>query len=324
MSRTVVGILRGGPTSEYDLSLKSGSALLNALPEDGYDARDIFVDKTGVWHMRGMPTDPARTLSQIDTVINAIHGGVGEDGTVQRILGRAGVGYAGSRAMASALSLNKIRARDAFRSAGIQIPNGVSFSLQDDMNTADMARQVFDQFGPPYVVKAPSEGTSHGIGIAHTIVDLPDLIADILDAYGAALVEEYIIGHDATVGIVENFRNEELYAFPPAHVVVPKGNKIIQSQHHRGDEMIVSVPSSFSHDDKNRLIEAAREAHRALGMQHFSRADFRLTRRGPYLLEVNSTPKLYEGAVLPKMLESVGSSVREFAEHAINLSRTAV
>src|SRR3989338_7805591 len=98
MSRTIVGILRGGTSREYNLSLKTGAAMLSALPEEKYDARDILVDKNGVWHSRGIPIDSSRALAQIDVVINGLHGGVGEDGTVQRVLDRAGVAYAGSRA----------------------------------------------------------------------------------------------------------------------------------------------------------------------------------------------------------------------------------
>ena len=77
MARMSVGVLRGGTSSEYDLSLKTGAAMLAALPETLYDTRDIFIDKQGYWHLRGMPVDAARALSQIDVVLNALHGGVG-------------------------------------------------------------------------------------------------------------------------------------------------------------------------------------------------------------------------------------------------------
>src|SRR3989344_3625769 len=126
MVRMSVGVLRGGTSSEYELSLKTGAAMLAALPDDKYDTRDIFIDKRGYWHLRGMPTDAARALSQIDVVLNALHGGVGEDGTVQRLLELSGVPYSGARPQAAALSLNKIRARETLRRAGIRMPHGAS------------------------------------------------------------------------------------------------------------------------------------------------------------------------------------------------------
>jgi D-alanine--D-alanine ligase len=320
MSRTSVGVLRGGTSSEYGLSLKTGAAMLAALPEEQYDTRDIFVDKRGYWHLRGSSVDAARALSQIDVVLNALHGGAGEDGTVQRILERAGVSYAGARPLAASLSLNKIRAREALQKAGVRMPRAVSFTLQNPFNTGEMSQLVFAQFGPPYVVKPPSEGASMGIRVAETLLELPDVLGDVLDAYGAVLIEEYVRGQEATVGVVEDFRGEELYAFPPAHVLLPEGFGFMEPRHHEEGSLRHMVPSQFSHREKRALAEIARAAHAALGLSHFSRADIILTPRGPYLLEVNAIPGLYTGASFPAMLESVGSSVREFLEHSIRLA----
>lgn len=321
MARTTVGILRGGTSGEYDLSLKTGARMLDALPEDAYDVRDIFIDKRGYWNSRGFPTTPDRALSQVDIVLNGLHGGVGEDGTVQRILDRAGIPYSGSTAMASAHSLNKILARNVFQDAGIRIPQGIAFPASGDADVSAMAREVFQKFGPPYVLKPPLEGASLGIRISSTFVDLPQHLAEMLSAYGGVLVEEYVIGDEATVGLIEDFRNEELYALPPARVEYPDTHKHIHYDHHVGGHIEHFVPSDFSHAQKRELMDIARRAHRALGLEHYSRADIILTRRGPYLLEVNSLPGLHDNAAFPKMLESVGSSMPQFLEHLVDLAR---
>ena len=321
MTRTSVGILRGGTSSEYNLSLKTGATMLSALPQDAYDTRDILIDRSGMWHLRGKPTAPARALSQIDVVLNALHGGIGEDGTVQRMLDRAGVRYAGSRAFASGLSLNKIRAREYFRKNGLRMPRGISFSVENPMDTKEMAEAVFTAFGPPYMVKPPNEGSSRGIRYVATILELPEALADILDAFGNALVEEYVRGEHATVGVIEGYRGEELYALPAAHHVLVKGERHTSFGAHEDGSAMHRVPSAFSHEAKQMLSDVARVAHRALALSHYSDADFVLTRSGPYLLEVNATPHLYEGAAFPRMLQSVGSSTREFLEHAIGLAR---
>lgn len=320
MTRTSVGILRGGTSSEYDLSLKTGAAMLAALPEDRYDTRDIFIDKRGYWHLRGAPVDAARALSQIDVVLNALHGGVGEDGTVQRILERAGVPYAGARPQAAALSLNKIRAREILQQAGVRMPHAVSFTLGNALTTGEMAQLVFSQFGPPYMVKPAQEGASTGIHMAMTLLELPDVLGDVLDAFGAALVEQYIRGQEVSIGVIEDYRGEELYALPPAHVVIPEDARFLQFEHHQEGSLRHNVPSNFSHSEKRAIADLARAAHRALGMSHFSRADMILTPRTVYLLEVNAIPGLYPGASFPPMLESVGSSVPEFLQHAIKLA----
>lgn len=321
MARTIVGVLRGGTSSEYNLSLKTGAVMMAALPEERYEVRDIFIDKNGLWHLRGTPSTPARALSQIDVALSALHGGVGEDGTVGRILQRAGVPYAGARALPSAIALNKILTRDILQKTGIRMPRALDFSLNDTMNTAQMSRMVFDQFGPPYLVKPPSDGASHGIIVATDLRALPDALGDVLNRFGTALVEEFVRGKEASVGVIENFRNQELYALPPALVVLPEGARILEGTHHEEGSLRHIVPSDFADSEKRALMDAARQAHRALDLAHFSRADFIVTPKDIYLLEVNAIPGLYPGASFPPMLESVGSSVREFLEHAIHLAR---
>ncbi|MBM3271710.1 ATP-grasp domain-containing protein [Candidatus Kaiserbacteria bacterium] len=321
MIRMVVGILRGGTSSEYAFSLKTGAALLAALPDERYEVRDIFIDRNGTWYLYGAPTTPARALSQVDVVLNALHGGAGEDGTIQRLLVRMGIPFAGSDALGASKSLHKTRAKEAFAQVGIRMPQGVHLSRSMGLSTGEMARAVFAQFGPPYMVKPPSEGASHGVLIAQSLGDLPDAIGDTIDSYGTALVEEYIIGREATVGIIERFRGKEVYALPPA-AVIKAGKHITHAQHQLG-AVEYQCPSPFSHDEKYALEETARLAHRALGLSHFSRADFILNQKGvPYLLEVDAHPHLFDGAAFPKMLETVGSSVGEFAEHAIRLARS--
>ena len=320
MARMIVGVLRGGPSSEYDLSLKTGAHMLATLPEDSYDLRDIFIDKKGMWHVRGIPMEPARALAQMDVVLNALHGGPGEDGTVQRILQRSGVRYPGSRPAAAALSLNKHRAGEALRNAGLHVPQSASFSLPSDRATGEMAREVFAQFGPPYIVKPLAEGAGHGIQIAHTIVELPHAIGDVLDRFGGALVQEYLRGDEASVGIIEGFRGQDLYALPVSQTILPEGSAYFSRDHHIDAQAKHIVPSNFPHEMKLSIEEAARAAHQALGMMHFSRADFIVSRGKPYVLEVNAVPGLYPGASFPLALEAVGSSTREFLEHAISLA----
>ncbi len=319
MTRVIVGVLRGGTSGEYNLSLKTGAAMMQALPEDRYEVRDILIDRSGLWHLRGKPATPARALAQVDVVLNALHGGIGEDGTVQRILERAGIPYAGSRPTPSHLSLNKIRARETLTRAGVRMPQGISFAHSDLLNSLDMAQAVFSQFSPPYIVKPPADGGSRGVRLAPTIVELPHAIADTIDAYGTALVEEYIRGDEISVGIIEDFRGEQHYALPPAHVI--RSNRILMPDQHETGALEHTVPSPFSYAQKLTMADIAKTAHRTLGLNHFSRADLIVTPRATYLLEINAVPGLYPGASFPTMLESVGSSVREFLEHAIMLAR---
>ena len=320
MVRTIVGVLRGGTSSEYGLSLKTGAAMMNALPEESFEVRDILIDKKGMWHHRGQPATPARALAQVDVVLNALHGGVGEDGSVHRILERTGVPFAGARSMQSAIALNKVRARGVLKNAGIRMPMGVSFTLRDGLNTAEMARLVHATAAGPYIVKPPNDGAGEGVRYVQSYTQLPDAIADVLDAYGAALVEEYIRGDDATVGVIDGFRNEAVYALPPAYV--QRDGLHLERRHHESGSLSHIAPAGFSYVQKQSLMDIAKTAHKILALSHFSRADFIVSPRGIYLLEVNTNPGLYPGASFPVMLGAVGSSVSEFLQHAIQLARS--
>ncbi|OGG58003.1 hypothetical protein A3C86_02325 [Candidatus Kaiserbacteria bacterium RIFCSPHIGHO2_02_FULL_49_16] len=321
MVRTIIGVLRGGTSNEYNLSLKTGAEMLASLPEDKYDTRDIFIGRDGMWHLRGLPVEAPRALAQIDVVLNGLHGGVGEDGTVQRVLDMSGVAYAGSRARGAGLSLNKVQAREVLQRAGIRMPRAVSFTIGNQINTGDMAQAVFSQFGPPYIIKPQSEGASYGIRIAENLIELPDAIGDVLDEFASVLIEEFVRGEQVSAGVIEDFRGQELYALPPLHVLLPSGSRMIGYDTHEKALANHSCPSNFTRSEKQAIENMARRAHRALGLSHFSRADIILTRRGPYLLEVNALPGLYGGASLPTMLDAVGSSTKEYIEHSIALAR---
>ena len=311
MTRTIVGVIRGGTSSEADLSLKTGTTLMNALPEDDYDVRDIFIDKSGDWYVRGRAVTPAQAFQGLDVALNGLHGGMGEDGTLARIAKRAGIPMTGSPAHACAATLNKARAREFLTAAGIRMPQAIVLRLADNtsVDTALMARHVFDSFAPPYILKPVSEGASEGIMLARTIIELADALAEALSRYDAILVEEYLRGQEATVGVLQNYREEMLYTLPPAEIGLPAGHAFLPKEALRGG-LEVRVPApSLSRDTKRELETIARFAHEALGLEHYSRADFIVTPRGPYLLEVNALPGLYEGAALPKMLDAVGESV---------------
>jgi len=316
MARTIVGVLRGG-TQHFDVSLKNGVSILQALPEDDYDVRDILIDKTGAWHLRGVPMDPLRIVSQHDVILNALCSGIGEDGTVARLLTQAGVPYVGSRPLPTALAHNRILARDVFVAAKILTPQSMTFMGDRLGDVSVFARRVFERFGPPYVVKPQFSRLSHGLLIAPTIRDLPYAIITVLQESGGGLIEEYIPGEEASAGVIEGFRDEALYALPPAHTPVPGNDLVIRHDHHRTNALTHHAPSPFSFEEKERLIDSARRAHGALGLAHSSRSHFRIRKGRPYLLEVESLPLLNEGAPLPVMLDAVGATRGDYLSHLI-------
>ncbi len=293
--RTVVGVLRGGPSSEYDVSLKSGAAVLEALDREKYEPRDIFIDRDGQWHIHGIGVPPEKALFGADVAFNALHGHYGEDGQVQRLLEQLGVPYTGSGAMASATSFNKHLTKQEANKFGVKMAHSIVVENTGDTEAAAM--QIFRTFPHPAIVKPVTGGSSVGMTIAENFTQLQYALDKAFNFAPQALVEEYIKGRDATVGVIQNFRNEPTYALLP------------------------SPHETFSQKEKDELVSIAKKIHDGLGLSHYSESDFVVSKRGIYFLEVNALPGLHKESLFHKSLTTVGSSLSNFLDHVISLVR---
>lgn len=312
-----MGVLRGGPSGEHDVSLKTGAAVLRNLPSQ-FSSRDIFIDRAGAWHVGGVPIQPARAVRQCDAVFNALHGEFGEDGGIQNILDNLGVPYTGARAMPSALGMNKAAARRVFEQVGLRVPCAHVVRRGEDIMTA--AQKIIRTFPQPSVVKPPSGGSSLNVHITRTFTELENALAAVLDSSNTALVEEYISGREATCGVLEGFRGEALYALPPIEIIPETGKTFFDYEAKYGGGTRELCPAHFDNETKQKIMTAARTAHVALGAEHYSRSDFIISKRGIFILEINTLPGLTEQSLLPKACAAVGCSFPQFLEHLINLA----
>ena len=320
--RTVVGVLRGGPSSEYEVSLKSGASVLEHLNREKYDPRDIFIDKTGAWHLHGVSVPPERALRGLDVAFNAMHGHFGEDGQVQRLLESLATPYTGSDAVASALAFNKQHTKDAVKKLGIKVPHGVVVNpATANTSLEEKALHIFRTFPHPVIVKPVTGGSSVGTTVADSYHKLERALEKALEVAPKALVEEYIRGREATVGVVDNFRNEKTYALMPIEIIPPPANSFFDYDAKYSGHSIERVPGNFTNDEKQALMRIAREAHEGLGLLHYSRSDFIVSKRGIYFLEVNTLPGLTNESLIPKALGAVGSKLSDFLDHVISLAR---
>ena len=171
-----IGVLRGGPSSEYDVSLKTGSAVMNAIKqhhEDKYQARDIFIDRSGIAHIDGQAIDLEELATKVDVVFNALHGAYGEDGKVQHFLEIHGIPFTGSGSLGSAVGMNKILAKNVFKDHGIKSPYWKEVLSADVDRDADMvATDLFRSFLLSAIVKPASSGSSVGISVVRAFHEL--------------------------------------------------------------------------------------------------------------------------------------------------------
>jgi len=318
MAKIRVGVIRGGPSSEYGVSLKTGSEVLKYLSTDKYLPIDILIDRQGKWHWWGLPTTPDKIASRVDLVFNALHGEYGEDGEVQSILDDLGIPYSGSGRLASALGMNKAMAKNIFNREGIKTPRDVLLEANTDpVQAADF---VFRQLPPPWIIKPVDRGSSVGVFLAQTFPDLIQALKQAILFSPRILVEEYIRGREATCGVVDKFRGHDIYSLPPIEIRRPIGKALFDYEAKYNGQTEEICPGYFNQEEKEEIERLASLSHKLLGLRHYSRSDFIISPRGVYLLEVNTLPGLTTNSLLPKSLSAIGCEYGQFLDHLISLS----
>jgi D-alanine-D-alanine ligase len=259
---------------------------------------------------------PARALQGIDVVFNVIHGEYGEDGRLHRILDPLRIPYTGATAPASILAFNKHHTNAVVRSLGVKV-------VERSPHVEDVARQIFRSFPHPAIIKPVMGGSSVGMTLASDYHSLVRGLERAWEYSPKALVEEYIRGKEATVGIIDHFRNEKSYSLLPVEIVPPSGSPFFDYDAKYGGATLERVPGFFAPHEKRELMRAARAVHEALNLNHYSRSDFIVGRRGVYFLEANSAAAvgLTKESLLPKALHAVGVKLSQFLEHVIELAR---
>jgi D-alanine-D-alanine ligase len=341
MTKVKVGVIRGGPSSEYDISLKTGGEVLRHLPEK-YEALDVLLSKEQEWFLNGFPKKPHQIFEAVDVVFNALHGEFGEDGGVQQVLESFNVPYTGSQIVPSSLAMKKHLARELFSRANIKIPRALLLRADDffGIDGEDCAKKVFNSMSLPWVVKPASTGSSVGVSICNTFQELVESIENASQYGEVILVEEYIKGKEATCGVLEDFRlarrpvrqslgeggSQHLYALPPVEIIPPASsvggpeNTFFDYELKYDGSTREICPSGFDNSTKIMIEEMAKLAHEVLDCRHYSRADFIVSEHGVYLLEVNTLPGLTSESLLPKAAAAAGLEFPQLLDHIIQLA----
>ncbi|MGO9362566.1 MAG: D-alanine--D-alanine ligase [Rhodomicrobium sp.] len=293
-----VAVLMGGWSAEREVSLNSGAACANALEGAGYRVTSIDVDR-----------DVAAKLAALrpDACFNALHGKGGEDGCIQGILETLQIPYTHSGVLASALAMDKARAKIAFKAAGVPVAGGVVAS------PAQAARAHL--MPPPYVIKPVTEGSSVGVYIvredqAHPPQELtrPDW------AYGDVLVERYIGGRELTCAVIGH-RSLDIIEILPAEGL---GFYDYEAKYAKGGSRHI-LPAQISPEIYEFIQKLAIDAHNALGCRGVSRADFRLDDRAEgtgelVCLEVNTQPGMTATSLVPELAAHAGLGFGELVQ----------
>ena len=272
-SKTRVGVLRGGPSSEYHVSLKTGATVLANLPESYYGL-DVFIDREGGWHCKGRKESPSKILDKVDVVWNGLHGEYGEDGGVQQILEMHGVPFTGSRRFPSALSQSKILAKKITQQAGIKTPQSRILRKEEISSLEELAGELYRTFPQPAVIKPSSKGSSIGVSVVTTEEEVLLGLTAVFAISDTALIEECIQGKEANCGVIEGYRGEKYYSLIPVEVVLPPAGRLFDFNTKYGKEALHKCPGGFTAEEKRELQELAVDIHKLLELRHYSRSEF--------------------------------------------------
>lgn len=321
ISKVRVAVLRGGPSHEYEVSLKTGGHVLSLLREmpEKYNPVDVFISRDGSWHVNGVVHPPHLALSHVDVVFNGLHGDYGEDGQLQEFLESLNIPYTGSNSVASQLAMNKDMAKNIYNQHGLLSPNHVL--IENEVSHSHLIF-IFRNFLHPVMVKPADKGSSIGARIAHSFKELEEAVTEALKISKKVLVEEFIRGREATCGVVENARGERFYALVPVEIKRPQGKHIFEYEDKYSD--LEHMYSGAFNDSERRVLEKmAKAAHEALGLKHYSRSDFIISPKGKiYILETNSLPGLTEKCPMSQSLHAVGWHPKDFVDHVLHLALT--
>lgn len=286
-----VAVLLGGPSSEREVSLRSGAAVAGALRERGYDVAEVLVG----------PDASFALPAGVEAAFVAMHGKFGEDGTIQGMLRERGIPHTGSSPEASARAFDKSRSKPALAAAGIPTP------------VFELLKAGRERTLPmPVVVKPVRQGSSVGIARVFEEEEWPAAFAEALALDDVVLVEEFIPGRELTVGMVGD-------------EILP----IIEIAADFFDYHAKYTPGVAAHlipaDIPEATAEACREATRrtfaALGCRGMGRVDIRLRPDGEiFVLELNNIPGLTEVSLLPDAARAHGWSFPELCERILNMA----
>ena len=296
MAKTVA-VLMGGWSAEREVSLTSGRACASALREKGYDVREVDVQ-------RDLADLLAHLTPKPDVVFNALHGKGGEDGCIQGVLEILDIPYTHSAPLASALAMNKQKAKEVLQPMGVRCPEGLLVHIDD-------IRQGAEPMPKPYVVKPNTEGSSVGVYIVRPGDNKPPLGLDKW-AYGPyALVEEYIPGRELSVAVMGTKDS-----VPKALTVTEIKTHIdfynYEAKYAKGGSTHV-LPAAVNEDVFNEAMRVAAFAHEKLGCTGVSRSDFRYNDNQPglsglYYLETNTQPGMTPTSLVPEQAAHIGLS----------------
>ncbi len=303
-----IAVLCGGRSAEREVSLRSGAQVQQALRTLGHDVTAVDIDRS-TW-------DVLRD-GGFACVFNALHGRLGEDGTVQGMLELLDLAYTGSGILASALCMDKARAGQMMAGDGLHVPDFEEIEVKEGVS-ADLVERVVQRYGLPLVVKPVREGSTIGLTIAKDA----DMVASGLVLAGRydrrVLVQRFQTGTEITVGVLAT---PDVQVLPTLEIVSDNPVYDYDAKYTAGRSHHI-IPARIPQAARDAASHAAGRAFTLLGCSGMARVDIIVDEAGvPWILEVNTVPGLTSLSLLPDAAKAAGIAFEELCkrlvEHAV-------
>lgn len=292
-----IGVLMGGTSFEREISLNSGAAVYKNLLDIGYNVISIDVGRDIPFVLRE---------KEVEFAFIVLHGGYGENGTIQGLLEVMGIPYTGSGVIASALAMDKIASKKIFMYHKLPIP-----AFQIFTNNLSSFNEIRVDFSLPWVVKPAYEGSSIGVSIVRQKAQAEEALKHAFCYSNTVIVEKYIQGQEVQIGILGNKALGGVEVRPSAEFYN------YEAKYTSGLTDYI-IPPKVRLDVYQKAEQIALQAHNALGCSGVTRVDLIIDETGnTYLLEVNTIPGLTETSLIPKIAAHAGMTFTRILEEMI-------
>ena len=264
-----IAVFMGGTSSEKEISLRSGEAVLESLQRQGYDAYGVVLDENN--------QVTAFLENDYDLAYLVLHGGNGENGKIQAVLDILGKKYTGSGVLASALTMDKNKTKQIAESIGIRVPK----SYRD--------LESIERF--PVIIKPVDEGSSKGLFLCNNKEEAEEALKKLRKP----IIEDYIVGEELTVGVLNGKALGVLKIIPQADVLYDYDSKYAKGG------SIHEFPAKIEDKSYKEAMKIAERIHKEFKMKGISRSDFILSEGKLYFLEVNSSPGMTKTSLIPDL-----------------------
>jgi D-alanine-D-alanine ligase len=307
-----VAVLKGGPSLERQVSLRSGARVEDALERLGHEVVPIDVDASLVERLGE---------SRLDVAFVALHGRGGEDGTVQELLEIVGIPYTGSGVLACMRSMDKVLTKHLLVAEGIPTPDFFAFSevAFREFGAADALPTIEERLGFPVVIKPAAQGSALGIEFAASAKDVPQALVAAFSYDDRVLLERHVKGRELAVGLLDTEQSTEALPIVEAK---PKEEYFydFEARYEIGKTDFV-CPAELPADVTEQVQQVAIATYRLLGCYGFGRVDMMLPEDGPpQVLEAQAIPGLTQTSLYPQAAEAADISFDDLVERLVELA----